>query len=221
VVNDQDGYVDKYIGDAVMAVWGAPVPVEGGEAKAVETALKCQEALAGFNRDVVGDYLPEGRLTTRIGIATGYAVAGNMGSAERLNYTITGDMVNLSARLEGANKEYGTAIMIAELTAQALEGAYVLRRLDRLVVKGKTLPITVFEVIGRAGEASPEVLARLADFERALEAHDARRFAEALKIFRKLAPDDPPSRVYAERCEAYATHPPPPEWQGEFVLKTK
>ncbi|HEY0437945.1 MAG TPA: adenylate/guanylate cyclase domain-containing protein, partial [Phenylobacterium sp.] len=221
VVNANDGYVDKYIGDAVMAVWGAPVDVVDAERKAVETALNCQEALEAFNRDVVGEYLPNGRLGTRIGIATGFAVAGNMGSAERLNYTVTGDMVNLSARLEGANKEYGTSIMISELTAKALDGAYVLRRLDRLVVKGKTLPITVFEVIGRTGEVGPDVLARLTEFEAALALHDARRFAEAQTIFRKLAPDDPPSRVYAERCEAYIATPPPAEWQGEFVLKTK
>jgi len=148
-------------------------------------------------------------------------VAGNMGSEERLNYTVTGDIVNLSARLEGANKEYGTQVMISELTAQALDGAYVLRRLDRLVVKGKTLPITVFEVIGRSGEVAPDVLGRLEEFDQALALHDARKFAEALEIFRKLAPDDPPSRVYAERCEAYIATPPPAEWQGEFVLKTK
>jgi adenylate cyclase len=221
VVNRHDGYVDKFIGDAVMAVWGAPVEVEEAEKKAVETALDCQEALTAFNRDVVGDYLPAGRLGTRIGIATGVAVAGNMGSAQRLNYTVTGDIVNLSARLEGANKEYGTAIMISELTAQALGDGFVLRRLDRLVVKGKTLPITVFEVVGRKGEVSDDVLARLADFERALALHDARDFAAALKIFRKLASADPPSRVYAERCEAYGANPPPPDWQGEFVLKTK
>jgi adenylate cyclase len=221
VVNGHDGYVDKYIGDAVMAVWGAPVEVQDAEKKAVETALDCQAALATFNRDVVGDYLPNGRLGTRIGIATGFAVAGNMGSAQRLNYTVTGDMVNLSARLEGANKEYGTSIMISELTAQALGEAFVLRRLDRLVVKGKTLPITVFEVMGRGGEVSAEVLARRAGFERALALHDARDFAGALKIFTSLAAADPPSKVYAERCEAYLAIPPPADWQGEFVLKTK
>jgi adenylate cyclase len=221
VVNRHDGYVDKYIGDAVMAIWGAPVVVEDAEKKAVETALDCQAALEVFNREVVGDYLPNGKLGTRIGIATGFAVAGNMGSAQRLNYTVTGDMVNLSARLEGANKEYGTSIMISELTAQALGDGYVLRRLDRLVVKGKTLPITVFEVIGRAGEVSPEALARLAAFDRGLALHDARDFTGAHAIFIDLAAADPPSRVYAGRCEAYASAPPPADWQGEFVLKTK
>jgi adenylate cyclase len=221
VVNRHDGYVDKYIGDAVMAIWGAPVVVEDAEKKAVETALDCQEALAAFNRDVVGDYLPDGKLGTRIGIATGFAVAGNMGSAQRLNYTVTGDMVNLSARLEGANKEYGTSIMVSELTAEKLGDGFVLRRLDRLVVKGKTLPITVFEVMGRRSEAPAEVLARREAFERALELHDARDFTGALAIFTSLAAADPPSKVYAERCEAYLVNPPPAEWQGEFVLKTK
>lgn len=221
VVNGHDGYVDKYIGDAVMAIWGAPVVVEDAERKAVETALDCQAALETFNREVVGDFLPNGKLGTRIGIATGFAVAGNMGSAQRLNYTVTGDMVNLSARLEGANKEYGTSIMISEQTALAVGDGFVLRRLDRLVVKGKTLPIAVFEVMGRAGAVSDEVLARRDAFERALALHDARDFEGALRIFTSLAAADPPSKVYAGRCEAYLTNPPPADWQGEFVLKTK
>ena len=94
-------------------------------------------------------------------------------------------------------------------------------RLDRLVVKGKTLPITVFEVLGRAGAVSEAVLARRDAFERALDLHDARDFAGALAIFESLAAADPPSKVYAERCEAYLTTPPPADWQGEFQLKTK
>ena len=222
VVARHDGYVDKFIGDAVMAVWGAPVVVEDAERKAVETALDCQQALAGFNRDVVPDFLPSGgQIGTRIGIATGFAVAGNMGSSERLNYTVTGDMVNLSARLEGANKEYGTSIMISDLTAEKLGDGFVLRRLDRLVVKGKTVPVPVFEVLGRTGEVADDVLARKTEFERALAMHDARDFEGALKIFRKLAATDPPSKVYAERCETYLANPPASDWQGEFVLKTK
>lgn len=221
VVARHDGYVDKFIGDAVMAVWGAPVQVEDAEKKAVETALDCQEALVAFNRDVVGDYLPSGKLGTRIGISSGFAVAGNMGSAQRLNYTVTGDMVNLSARLEGANKEYGTHIMISELTAERLGDGYVLRRLDRLVVKGKTEPITVFEVVGRRGEVAGEVLARLAKFDEGLALHDARDFQAARRLFLALAPTDPPSAVYAERCEAYSETPPPADWQGEFTMTHK
>jgi adenylate cyclase len=222
IVAHHDGYVDKYIGDAIMALWGAPVTVEAAERKAVETALDCQEALVAFNRDVVPDYLPAGgSLGTRIGIATGYAIAGNMGSTQRLNYTVAGDMVNLSARLEGANKEYGTSIMISEETARALGDAYVLRRLDRLVVKGKTEPVTVFEVVGRAGAVPEDLLARLAEFDRGLALHDARDFVAARTLFLALAPRDPPSKVYAERCRLYAETPPPDAWQGEFALKTK
>ena len=221
VIAGHDGYVDKFIGDAVMAVWGAPLDVEAAERKAVDAALDCQAALVAFNRDVVVNYLPAGRLGTRIGVATGFAIAGNMGSAQRLNYTLTGDMVNLAARLEGANKEYGTSIMISELTAQAVGNAYVLRRLDRLIVKGKTEPIVVFEVLGRRGEVSEGQLSRVAEFERGLGLHDARDFAGARAIFQTLGSADPPSRVYAERCDAYLEMPPPPAWRGEFALKTK
>jgi adenylate cyclase len=222
VVARHEGYVDKFIGDAVMAVWGAPLAIEDAERKAVETALECHAALVAFNRDVVGDYLPGGgKLGTRIGIATGYAIAGNMGSADRLNYTVTGDMVNLSARLEGANKEYGTSIMISELTAKALGDGFVLRQLDRLIVKGKTEPITVFEVVGRTGEVAGDVMARLAAFEKGLALHDSREFAAARAVFAAQASQDPPSKVYAGRCELYLESPPPADWQGEFALKTK
>jgi len=215
------GYIDKFIGDSVMAVWGAPLPMEDAEKKAVDAALECRAALAAFNRDVVGQYLPGQRLGTRIGIATGYAIAGNMGSADRLNYTVTGDMVNLASRLEGANKEYGTHLMISERTAQKLGDGYTLRRLDRLIVKGKSEPILVYEVLGRKGEVDPAAEARAAAFERALALHDARKFRPALEVFETLAPDDPPSAVYAERCRSYLSAPPARGWQGEFALKTK
>ena len=166
-------------------------------------------------------FRPSGKLGTRIGISSGFAVAGNMGSAQRLNYTVTGDMVNLSARLEGANKEYGTYIMISELTAERLGDGYVLRRLDRLVVKGKTEPITVFEVVGRRGAVADDVLARLARFDEGLALHDARDFTAARALFLALAPSDPPSAVYAQRCETYSETPPPADWQGEFTMTHK
>jgi adenylate cyclase len=220
-ISANDGYIDKFIGDAVMAIWGAPLAVADPERKAVDTALACQRALAEFNRDVTPEYLPSGQLGTRFGIHTGVAIAGNMGSEERLNYTVTGDMVNLSARLEGANKEYGTTLMISEATAAALDDSYVLRRLDRLIVKGKTEPILVYEVLGRAGEVGPEDLARVAAFEAALAKHDARDFKAALAGFQAQASVDPPSKVYAERCKGYLEAPPPAGWRGEFALKTK
>lgn len=225
-IAEHEGYVDKFIGDAVMALWGAPLAVAEPERKAVDAALDCQKALAQFNRDVIGEYLPSGKLGTRFGIATGQAIAGNMGSASRLNYTVTGDMVNLAARLEGANKEYGTTLMISETTAQALMAAkggdgYLLRRLDRLIVKGKTEPIVVYEVLGRAGEVDAADHARVARFEVALALHDARDFAGALKAFEALADCDPPSKVYADRCKGYLDTPPPVSWRGEFALKTK
>ncbi|MBS0359796.1 MAG: adenylate/guanylate cyclase domain-containing protein [Proteobacteria bacterium] len=226
-IGARDGYIDKFIGDAVMAVWGAPLAVADAERKAVDAALDCRKALADFNRDVTPEYLPSGQLGTRFGIATGIAIAGNMGSEDRLNYTVTGDTVNLAARLEGANKEYGTTLMISETTAAALPKAenggdgYVLRRLDRLIVKGKTEPIVVFEVLGRAGEVGAEDRARVTAFEAALAKHDARDFKGALAGFEAQAGTDPPSKVYAERCKGYLEAPPPAGWQGEFALKTK
>ncbi|MBS0333503.1 MAG: adenylate/guanylate cyclase domain-containing protein [Proteobacteria bacterium] len=220
-ISANDGYIDKFIGDAVMAIWGAPLAVADAERKAVDAALACRKALAEFNRDVTPEYLPSGKLGTRFGIHTGVAIAGNMGSEDRLNYTVTGDMVNLAARLEGANKAYGTDLMISEATAAALGKDYVLRRLDRLIVKGKTEPIVVYEVLGKAGEVSAGDLARIAAFEAALTLHDARDFTAAFEAFEALAATDPPSKVYAERCKGYLETPPPAGWQGEFALKTK
>jgi len=221
IVERHGGYVDKFIGDAVMAVWGAPLPTENAEIKAVETALDCQAALEEFNRDVVAGVYGMPPLGTRIGIATGYAIAGNMGSSSRLNYTVTGDMVNLAARLEGANKEYGSLIMVSEATAAGLGDLYVLRRLDRLVVKGKSEPIAVFEVVGRAGRVPEETLARLRAFEAALALHDQRRFPEARAAFAPLADADETAAVYRDRCDYYLDHPPPAGWTGAFVMTSK
>ncbi len=220
-VSRHGGYVDKFIGDAVMAVWGAPVDEGCPERRAVETALDCLAALDRFNTEVVvGQYgLPP--LGTRFGIATGYAIAGNIGSASRLNYTVTGDMVNLAARLEGANKEYGSIIMVNETTAKALGDGFVLRRLDRLVVKGKTEPVLVHEVVGRLHELPAGRVAEVALFEAAMTLHDGRKFAEAAGAFAALSPHDPCAALYARRCVAYAEAPPPADWDGTFTMTTK
>ncbi len=215
------GYIDKFIGDAVMAVWGAPLDDPEAERHAVDAALACFEALDRFNEEVVkGEYgLPP--IGTRIGINTGEAIVGNMGSASRLNYTVTGDMVNLSARLEAANKTFGTRIMIGEDTAKALGRDYLLRRLDRLVVKGKTKPVKVFEVVGRADDVTEEQRRAVRAFHAALALYYRRRFREARDAFAALQGRDPAATVYVERCEQFMVSPPPVPWDRSFVMKTK
>jgi adenylate cyclase len=159
-------------------------------------------------------------LGTRIGIYTGTAIVGNMGSKARLNYTATGDTVNLAARLEGANKEYGSRIMISEDVMTNLGEGFLLRRLDRLVVKGKKQPVEVYEVVGRheeAGEAEPRVRA----FHAALAFYDRRDFPAAEAAFAALSALDPAAAMYAERCRHYLSEPPPADWNGAFAMKTK
>lgn len=220
-VEARGGYVDKFIGDAVMAVWGAPLPDAAAERHAVEAAIDCFDALAKFNAEVVQGEYGMKPIGTRIGLNTGVAIVGNMGSSSRLNYTVTGDAVNLAARLEGANKEYGSRIMISEETASGLDDGFVLRRLDRLVVKGKYEPIKVFEVVGRRAELDDAALARVERFHAALDRYDARDFAGAAALFEALAENDPAAEMYAERCRHYLDDPPPSDWNGAFEMKTK
>ncbi len=221
VIEDHGGYVVSFIGDAVMASWGAPSVDPLAERHAVEAGLVCLEKLAAFNRDVMeGEYgLPP--IGTRFGINSGDGLVGNTGSATRLNYTVTGDTTNLAARLEGANKIYGSNLMIGEETARRLGREFVLRRLDRLLVVGKSKPTKVYEVVGRAAEISDDRLARVRDFHDAMAQYYRRRFARARDDFAKLAIDDPIARVYSERCSYFEENPPPATWDHSFTAETK
>src|SRR5262249_25550064 len=149
------------IGDAVMAVWGAPIVQENQEKRAVEASLACIAALAEFNKKVVVGKYGMPPLGARIGVNTGHAIVGNMGSPQRLNYTVTGDTVNLASRLEGANKAYGTQLMIGPETADSVAEDFVLRQIDFLAVKGKKKPVRVFEVLGRRGALAPDAIDRV------------------------------------------------------------
>ena len=221
IVERDGGYVDKFIGDCVMAVWGAPLEEPAQELQAVGAAFDCLGRLARFNEEVVvgGHGLPA--LGARIGINTGTAIVGNMGSPTRLNYTVTGDTVNLASRLEGANKAYGTTIMIGPETAAAVRGHFVLRQLDFLAVKGKKQAVEVFEVVGRAGDVAQSTLDRIAEFEAALARYRARDFDGASEIFAALAPDDQVADLYLERCRHFRAAPPPADWNGSFELQEK
>ncbi len=229
IIERHGGYVDKFIGDAVMAVWGAPLDDPNAVADAVNAAIDVQGALKKFNDDVVVDEFALAPVATRIGINTGTAIVGNMGSKTRFNYTITGDAVNLAARLEGANKTYGTDIMLGQETARQLRLAQadddpnriVLRRLDRLVVKGKLHPVKVYEVLGRARDFDDGDNEALRRFHAGLVCYYRRRFAEARKMFLSLPGQDGAARLYAERCAHYEVSPPPADWNRSFMMTSK
>jgi adenylate cyclase len=215
------GTLDKLIGDAIMMYFGCPIRDPRHAADACRGALAMQQRMRALNERWGGESLP--RLRTRIGINTGVAVAGNMGTEEIFNYTIIGDCVNLASRLEGVNKEYGTGTILGEDTWALVRDEFVTRELDWIRVKGKHQPVAIYELVAEAGTTDArqqEVFARFAEglalyrAQRWVDAHAA--FARALQI----DPQDSPSRVFTRRCEYYRDHAPE-TWDGVHVMQVK
>lgn len=222
VILSYDGTVDKYIGDAIMAVWGAPIEQPDHAVRACLAALDCRQKLRALRAALKQRGLPE--LHARIGLSSGVMLVGNMGSKRRFDYTVVGDAVNLGSRLEGANKNYGTSIMINERTRELAGGSIVVRELDLLRVKGKNEPIRVFELVDKAGEARPETVEKIRIFHEGLQRYRQMQWDAALRAFQAVIASDPadgPAKVYVDRVEAYKKHPPEEGWDGVFTLKTK
>jgi adenylate cyclase len=219
---ERGGYLDKYIGDAVMAVFGSPVPLANHALAACRAALDCRAALESLNVELERQFGL--RLGMRTGINTGEVVVGNVGSARKRNYTVLGDAVNLASRLEGANKETGTSILLGPLTASRVRGEMVLRPVARLQVKGKTQAVEVFELLGERPGADAATVAFAETFTRGFAAYAARRFSEAAAAFTEagtLRPDDALSAQYLAEARQLAAAPPGPEWQAVLKLETK
>jgi adenylate cyclase len=222
IVLAHGGVVDKYIGDAIMAFWGAPLPRPDHATQAVLAAIgmrrQCEALrplwLKEFNTLVIA----------RAGINTGPAVAGNMGSRHKFNYTVMGDAVNLASRLEGANKPYGTTLMISEgCYAQARE-AIAVRELDLLAVKGKQQPVRVYEVLEEKGRVEARVAETVRHFHEGLVAYRAQEFRRAIACFERalgVQPEDGPSLTYLERCKHFVDSPPGAGWDGVWRMKEK
>ena len=221
-IEREGGVVDKYIGDAVMAFWGAPVPLENTAMPACRAALRQLERLRELHTRWAER--PElGTFDIRIGLHTGEVVVGNMGSHSRMDYTVMGDAVNTASRMEGLNKAYGTHILITEATRQAAGEAIVVRELDLVRPVGKTRPVRIYELVALAGEASPSQQALAEAFRCALEDYRAGRFAQALGAFEALAREqaDAPSAIFAARCRALLADPPGDAWDGVYVSESK
>ncbi|WP_414662472.1 CHASE2 domain-containing protein [Horticoccus sp. 23ND18S-11] len=215
-------YIDKYIGDAVMAVFGAPLDQPGHALAACRGALAAQRVLAARNTRLQHSH---GRtLHMRIGINTGSMLVGNLGSERKKNYTVLGDAVNLASRLEGANKEFGTSILLGETTAALVRDTLVVRPLTALRVKGKQTAVEVFELVGEPGDLTPEKKTFLAAYGEGHALYTARRFAEAAAALERaaaLAPDDDMTRNLLTEARDFATTPPPADWQPILSLKSK
>ncbi|MBI4025280.1 MAG: adenylate/guanylate cyclase domain-containing protein [Verrucomicrobia bacterium] len=222
LILSRDGYVNKYAGDGIMAIWGVTYPQPDHAVQTCLSALEQQEKIRELKPVFVEKYnVP---LKVRMGLNSGIVSAGNMGSRNRYEYTVMGDPVNFAARLEPANKDYGTLIMIGEQTYALAKEQIVGRLLDRIVVYGKTEPVAVYELVGRKGEVPDPLLETIAHFEKGLRLHWERDWKGALAAFEaalRLLPADPPSHTFIKRVKEYETQPPTPEWKGEYVRHGK
>ena len=214
VILAEGGYVDKYIGDAIVAFWNAPLGQEDHAVRAIRTALACQRRLAERRAEWAERY--GATVKMRIGLNTGEVIVGNMGSDERFNYTILGDAANLASRLEGANKAFGSYVMAADAVRASAGDGFVWRKLGRLRVVGRQTPVDVFEPLGAAGGPSP---AWLDAYHAALSAFEAGRFGEAETAFRAIEGDAVSAR-HADRC-ARLRASPPETWDGVIGLTEK
>jgi adenylate cyclase len=225
LVLDAGGTLDKYMGDALMAFFGAPVAQTDHAERACAAALSMRDELARLNAgwQAGGRFAPGKALGIGIGLNSGPMSVGNMGSDQIFDYTVIGDEVNLGSRVEGLNKLYGTEVLVTGATAAAAEGAFLFRELDRVRVKGKSEAVALFELLARR-PAPPETEARATAFAEALALYRNRDFATAAEAFGTLAeehPDDGPASVFAERSRRFAVEPPPAEWDAVETLTSK
>jgi adenylate cyclase len=211
------GTLDKYEGDAIIAFWNAPLDEPDHALRACRAALRCDRRLAELRPLFKERYGSE--VFVRIGIHSGPAVVGNMGSKERFDYTAMGDTMNLASRLEGACKPYGVWTLVSEETRTRIGDAIVTRELDMIRVVGKKRPIRVFELVGEKDATPAAILEKTALFERGLDAYRKRDWDGAIESFGKL--DDAPARVYIQRCRTFKDSPPPADWDGVFELRNK
>lgn len=201
VIINHGGVIDKYIGDAVMAFWGAPLRKEDDEVRACSAALECIKALAALNQDLQQEGLSP--IAIRIGMHTGDAIVGNMGSEQVFDFTAVGDTVNLASRLEGANKYFGTTIMASEETISRTGETFITRELGMIAVKGKTVPVKILELLGTTADASPELMERCTSYASACRFLRERKIVEAEQEFSALAdrfPQDGAARFHRDRC---------------------
>ncbi len=222
IIMKYNGTVDKFEGDAVIAFFGAPVIYKDHAVRACLASLEMQEKLVEMRK--VWKKRGKHELYVRIGLNTGQAVVGNMGSAYRMDYTMMGDEVNLAARLEGVNKQYNTFTMISEYTYKEIKDAVEVRELDMIRVVGKVKPVRIFEVLGKKDEVVPEVMNAKKYFAKGLILYRQQKWDEARKFFGhtiKLLKNDGPSKAFYERCKQFKIKPPGENWDGVYTMGSK
>jgi adenylate cyclase len=220
IVMDHEGFIDKYIGDAIDGVFGAPLDDRDHALHAVRAALAAQAKLQEMNGAGL-DVLRGRKLNQRIGIHTGGGIVGNIGSKRRFNYTVMGDSANLASRLEGANKFYGTSILASEATVDLAGPSIAWREIDTVRVLGRSGPVRIFEPLGLAGAVGDDRLAHVGRYGEGLQHWRARDFKRASQCFESLEAFDPPARFFAQRCRQLIAEPPPPDWDHIHALESK
>ena len=243
ILQEERGTLDKYIGDAIVAMYGAPIPMHDHAYQAVRTAILMQQKQIELRKKWVPEVEKWGKchglvtqMQTRIGCNTGTATVGNMGALDRFNYTMMGDMVNLAARCESGAKAYGAYIMVTEETKLASEQTrddIAFRYLDKIVVKGRSQPVAMFEPTGFMSELTQETQDCLDCFQRGIDKYLLQDWGEALKLFqqaKELEPNKPgvtpgvkdnPSMILIDRCKVMKENPPGDDWDGVYVMTTK
>jgi adenylate cyclase len=230
------GTLDKYVGDAIIAFFGAPLPIENHATRAAETAVSMQQSLTRLRQKwrSEGEKWPEivKNMQMRIGINAGEIVTGNMGSKMRMNYTMMGDAVNLAARLESASKYYGVYIHVSEEVIELMEKKFITREIDLIKVVGKKLPVQTHEIICLQSDTSERLNQLVGYYQQALLKYKEKKWMEAIALFEKSLPLESerfldvklktsPSQVYIERCRYFLENPPMPNWDGVFELEHK
>jgi adenylate cyclase len=243
ILQDERGTLDKYIGDAIVAMYGAPIPMDDHAYQAVRTAILMQQKQIQLREKWVPEVEKWGKchglvtqMQTRIGCNTGTATVGNMGALDRFNYTMMGDMVNLAARCESGAKAYGAYIMVTEETKTAslsTKDDIAFRYLDKIVVKGRSQPVAMFEPTGFMNELTQETQDCLDCFQQGIDKYLLQDWNGALDYFEKakeMEPNKPgvtpgvkdnPSMILIDRCKVMQENPPGDDWDGVYVMTTK
>ncbi|MGP1594538.1 MAG: CHASE2 domain-containing protein [Treponema sp.] len=224
IVLEERGTIDKYEGDAIISFFGAPVDYKEHARAACRAAILMKRKEVELNEFFMRENLSPSPLMTRFGINTGDMVVGNMGTERKMDYTVMGNAVNLAARLEGVNKQYGTWLLISDMTRNEIGDEFITRRLDRVRVVGINTPVQLWELLDFRSDISPQKIEFLSRFEQAHIAFDEKDWEKAKAMFESLAaedPDDGPSKAYLHKCEVFIQKPPAANWDGVFSLTQK
>ena len=219
IIEGHGGYIDKYVGDSIVAVFGAPADDSDHAGNAARAAIDCRARLDELNRSSAA--FKGYRVAQRIGLNSGAALVGNIGSRRRFNYSVMSDAVNLASRLEGANKYYGTLIAASETTVALGGSTFAWRELDSVRVQGRAAPVKIFELLALTGQETPQQAAAVAAYAEGLAHWRSREFGAAAACFARVADIDPPSALFLARARAFAGNPPGADWEPVHALEGK